>query len=171
MYDSWVRSLDAVPGSEVSDREQREIARDLEYMLADFWFDVDTNYGRNASGFYTNDGVFQASKEIYRGREMIAAFYKYREDQGPRVAAHVYSNFRVRIESPTSAVTTWYLTLYAHDGVPVLTAAPPIQIGLSTDFCVKEADGRWRYKKRKFDVWFKGGVPTPQPRFESKSGS
>lgn len=165
MTDNWIRSLDTSAVVDVSELERLAIARDLEMMLADFWYDVDKNYGRNASEFYCDDGVFKASKETYEGLEMIKAFYKYREDQGPRTAAHTFTNFRVKIESPTRAITTWYLVLYAHDGEPVLDTAPPIQIALSTDVCVKEADGKWRYKHRKFENWFKGGVPTPQPVF------
>lgn len=165
MSNNWIRSLDAKSSGDISDVERLLIARELELMLADFWFDVDTNYGRNASEFYCDDGVFKASKETYAGLEMIKAFYKYREDQGPRTAAHTFTNFRVNIESPTRATTTWYLVLYAHDGVPVLEAKAPIQIALSTDTCVKETDGKWRYKHRKFENWFKGGVPTPQPKF------
>lgn len=166
MLNNWTRSLDTEASKDMPDQERHNIVRDLELMLADFWYDVDTNYGRNASEFYTEDGVFEASKQTYTGREMINAFYKYREDQGSRTAAHTFTNFRVNIESPTRATTTWYLILYAHDGEPVLTAAAPIQIGVSTDLCVKDADGMWRYKHRKFNVWFKGGVPTPQPKLD-----
>jgi hypothetical protein len=143
--------------------ERLRITRELEMLLADFWHDVDTNWGRNAGNFYTEDGIFEASSQIYRGRAKIQEFYNYRLNQGPRVAAHAITNFRATPESPTRAVTTWYLVLYAHDGKPVLPTAPPIQIGLTTDICVKEEDGKWRYKHRKFDVWFKGGVPTPSP--------
>lgn len=163
MSDNWNRSVAVGGNADIAIDEQLKIGRELELMLADFWYDVDTNYGRLVSDYYTEDGVFETSSQIYRGREMIRGFYQYREDQGPRVAAHAVSNFRVKIISPTEAITTWYLTLYAHDGEPVLTAAAPIQIGLSTDVCVKEADGVWRYKHRKFHIWFKGGVPTPNP--------
>lgn len=148
----------------ISDLERLKIRAELEQMLADFWFEVDVNHGRDAASFYTEDGVFEASTHTYSGRPVIERFYQYRQDRGPRVAVHVVSNFRAEILSPTRAVTTWYLTLYADDGVPVLMTAPPIQIALSTDTCVKEADGKWRIERRKFDVWFKGGVPTTSPK-------
>lgn len=143
--------------------ERLNIGRELEQMLSDFWFDVDTAGGRRAADFYTEDGVFVTSARTYRGRDRIRQFYEYRENRGPRTAAHTFSNFRLARVSRDHAVTTWYLVLYADDGAPVLDAAPPIQIGLSTDECVRGTDGHWRYRHRRFDVWFKGGVPTPSP--------
>jgi hypothetical protein len=76
---------------------------------------------------------------------------------------HAFNNFRVVLESPTKATSTWYLMLYAHDGNPIHETAPPIQIALMTDTCVKGDDGKWRYSYRKFETWFEGGVPTTSP--------
>ncbi len=140
--------------------ERLRITRELEIQLADFWHDVDTNWGRQAAEFYTEDGVFEASEQIYVGREKIREFYEYRITRGARVAAHTIANFRAVPQSPTEAVSTWYLLLYAHDGEPVQLSAPPIQIALATDHSVRCEDGQWRYKHRKFESWFKGGVPT-----------
>lgn len=144
----------------LSEEERIRITRELELLLMDFWHDVDTNWGRRAGEFYTEDAVFEASEQTYRGRAKIEEFYRYRLGRGPRVAAHAITNFRAVPDSPTTATSTWYLILYAHDGEPVQPSAPPIQIALATDRCVKCEDGRWRYKHRKFEVWFKGGVPT-----------
>jgi len=144
-----------------TDQDDRlNIARELELQLADFWHDVDTNWGRTAADFYTEDGVFEASGATYRGREKIREFYAYRIGRGPRIAAHTFSNFRAEVISATEAKTTWYLLLYAHDGEPVLPSAPPILIALASDHCVRDDDGKWRYKHRKFEAWFKGGVET-----------
>jgi hypothetical protein len=143
------------------DRDERiRITVELEALLADFWHDVDANWGRRAADFFTEDGVFEASERTYAGRDTIERFYGYRRDRGARVAVHAFSNFRVEPKSPTEATSTWYLFLYAADGEPVLPTTPPIQIALATDHCVKCDDGRWRYRHRKFSVWFKGGVPT-----------
>lgn len=140
--------------------ERLTITRELEIQLADFWHDVDQNWGRQAADFFTEDGVFEASEQTYRGREHIRQFYEYRLSRGPRVAVHAFANFRADPRSPTEAVSTWYLILYAHDGEPVQLSAPPIQIALATDHSVKGEDGRWRYRHRKFDSLFKGGVAT-----------
>jgi hypothetical protein len=139
------------------------ITRELEMQLTDFWHEVDTNWGRNAADFYTEDGVFEASAHSYRGRGKIEEFYRFRLNRGPRVAVHAIANFRAVPQDNDNAISTWYLLLYADDGEPILPSAPPIQIAFATDTCVRESDGVWRYKHRKFDVWFKGGVPTTSP--------
>lgn len=142
--------------------ERLRITRELEILLADYWHDVDTNWGRNAGQYYTEDGVFEA-EHSYRGRAKIEEFYRYRESRGARVAVHAITNFRAVPQTPTTAVSTWYMFLYAKDGAPILPSAPPIQIALMTDQCVKGDDGRWRYKHRKFEVLFKGGAPVTNP--------
>jgi hypothetical protein len=140
--------------------DKLKISVELERMLADFWHDVDTNWGRQAADFFTEDGVFEASARTYAGRATIERFYRYRQDRGARVAVHSVANFRAEPIAPDEAVCTWYLILYASDGEPVLPSAPPIQIALATDHCTRGEDGRWRYRHRKFETLFKGGVPT-----------
>jgi hypothetical protein len=140
--------------------------QELEMLLMDYWHDVDTNWGRNAGDYYTDDAVFESTRATYRGKAQSQQFYQYRVDRGPRVAVHSVSNFRVELESPTRATCHWYLLLYAQDGTPILPTNPPIQIAYMTDICVKGEDGRWRYKHRKFDAWFEGGVPTTSPKLD-----
>ena len=42
------------------DQDERiRITVELQALLADFWHDVDTNWGRNAAGFFTEDGVYK----------------------------------------------------------------------------------------------------------------
>lgn len=153
------------------DMDRRTVTRELEMLLADYWHDVDTNWGRNAGSFYTEDAVFEASRSVYRGRAQIQGFYDYRLKRGPRVAMHVVTNFRAVPQSPTRALSTWYLQLFAHDGEPVLASAPPIQISLMTDLCLKGEDGLWRYQHRKFEVWFQGGVPTTSMDVTGQNGA
>jgi hypothetical protein len=148
--------------------ERLRVHRELEMMLMDYWHDVDTNWGRNAGGYYTEDAVFESSRASYHGRHKIEQFYAYRLNRGPRVAVHSVSNFRVELEGANRATCHWYLTLYANDGEPVLPTAPPIQIAHMTDKCVKGEDGRWLYQHRKFETWFEGGVPTTNPNLDDK---
>ena len=132
-------------------------------QLCDYWHDVDTNWGRNAGLYYTEDAVFETKKTNYVGRAKIEEFYRWRLDKGPRVAVHLVNNFRVEFLDESNATSTWYLTLFARDGEPVLPTAPPILICLMTDRNVKGADGRWLCSRRTFDTWFEGGVPTTNP--------
>jgi hypothetical protein len=148
--------------------ERLRVHRELEMMLIDYWHDVDTNWGRNAGQYFTEDGVFESTRASYHGRRKIEQFYQFRVDRGPRVAVHSVSNFRVELDGPNRATCNWFLTLYANDGKPILPTAPPIQIAYMTDICVKGEDGRWRYKHRKFETWFEGGVPTTNPNLDDK---
>jgi hypothetical protein len=141
--------------------------QELEMLLLDYWFDVDTNWGRNAGDYYTDDAVFESTRASYHGKAKIQQFYQFRIDRGPRVAVHSVSNFRVDLHSATEVTCNWFLTLYAMDGKPILPTNPPIQIAFMTDKCVK-IDGRWLCRHRKFETWFEGGVPTTNPNLDDK---
>jgi ketosteroid isomerase-like protein len=147
-------------------QERLKARQELEILLMDYWHDVDTNWGRNAADYYTDDAVFESARASYHGKTKIRQFYQYRIDRGPRVAVHSVTNFRVELESPTRAVCNWFLHLYAQDGKPILPTNPPIQIAHMTDVCVKQPDGRWLYAHRKFETWFEGGVPTTNPNLD-----
>lgn len=146
-------------------RTERLLAtQELYSLLIEYWHDVDTNWGRNAPEYYTEDGVFEGPEATYQGREKIRQFYEWRVKRGKRLAVHAVTNFRVVFESDNRATSTWYMHLYAADGVPVLPTHPPIQIALVTDTCVRDDSGRWLYAHRKFDAWFQGGTPPTNPK-------
>ena len=149
-------------------RERLLVTQELQAMLMEYWHDVDTNWGRNAGDYYTDDAVFEGSQATYRGKAKIQQFYQWRLDRGPRVAVHAVNNFRVTFESDTRAICTWYLFLYAADGKPILPTHPPITISLMTDTCVRGADGKWRYAYRKFQTWFQGGTPATNPNLDDR---
>jgi hypothetical protein len=153
----------------MSDMERLMAKHRIETMLMDYWHDVDTNWGRNAGDYYTDDAVFIGGTATYTGVEQIKAFYQWRIDRGvARQAIHSASNLRVHFESPTQAVSTWYLILYAADGTPPLPTHPPIHMSLVTDHVVKGDDGKWRYKSRKFETWFEGGAKATNPDLSKK---
>ena len=139
------------------------LTHQLHALVVDYWHDVDTNWGRNAPDYYTEDGIFIGSSSSYKGREKIRAFYKWREDRGARTVVHSVHNFQAFFEGPDKALAHWFLMLYAADGKPVLPTNPPIQIALVTDAMVKRADG-WKVASRKFENWFAGGTPTTNPK-------
>jgi hypothetical protein len=135
-----------------------------EYLLAEYWHDVDTNWGRNTPEYYTEDGIFEGPEATYRGRQKIRDFYEWREKRGKRLAVHAVNNFRAVFEDENHATCTWYMLLYAADGDPVLPTHPPIQIALVTDKCVRENSGRWLHAHRKFETRFQGGTPITNPK-------
>lgn len=147
------------------DRTERLLAtQELIETLHEYWHDVDTNWGRRAGEYYTEDAVFEGPEASYHGRAKIEEFYRWREKRGQRTAVHAVSNFRVEFESDSRATSTWYLLLYAADGAPVLPTHPPIQIALVTDKCVKDEAGNWRWSCRRFEALFQGGTPPTNPK-------
>jgi ketosteroid isomerase-like protein len=147
------------------DRTERLLATvELESLLADYWHDVDTNWGRTAHDYYTDDAVFIGPEASYQGKAKIREFYAWREQRGARTVIHAVNNFRAVFGSPTQATCSWYLSLYAADGLPILPTHAPITISMMTDKCIKVADGRWLYTYRRFVTWFQGGTPPTNPK-------
>ncbi len=136
----------------------------LETLLYDYWHDVDTNWGRNIGGYYTDDAVFQGEAASYEGLDKIKAFYAWRVAQGPRVAVHAVNNFRVEITGDKSAKATWYCLLYAHNGERPQVTHPPITISMVFDTYVQADDGRWLCSHRKWETLFQGGAPAHNPK-------
>jgi hypothetical protein len=145
------------------DAEKLVETQRLYSRLCDYWHEVDTNRGRDAASYYTEGAMFVTSKTSYVGRTQIAEFYRWRAQRGPRVAVHLVNNFRAAFHDDNSATTTWYLTLFADDGEPVLPTAPPILVALVTDQNVRDGEGRWFFSSRSFDTLFEGGVPVTNP--------
>jgi hypothetical protein len=139
------------------------LTQQLHALVIDYWHDVDTNWGRNATDYYTEDGVFVGPEASYAGHDKIRAFYKYRQDRGARTVVHSVINFQAWLDAPGEATAHWFLMLYAADGKPPLPTHPPIQIAYMTDKMVARGDG-WLVKRRTFENWFTGGIPTTNPK-------
>ena len=144
--------------------ERLLVIQELSALLHEYWHDVDTNWGRNAPDYYTEDAEFVGPEETYKGRAKIRAFYEWREKRGARTVVHAVTNLRVQFETDDKATCTWYLILYAADGKPVLPTHSPITISLITDKVQREADGRWLCSYRRFETWFQGGIPPTNPK-------
>lgn len=135
--------------------ERLQIIREIEDLLIDYWFDVDTNWGRNAHEFYTEDGEFSTSINTRVGREAIKKFYAGREGRGERVARHLINNHKITIHDRNRVSSVWILSLFAADGVPVLPSKPAIMVADVYDEVVRCDDGRWRYSSRTIRGLFK----------------
>ncbi len=138
------------------------LTQQLYLALVDYWHDVDTNWGRNAADYYTEDALFEAPLASYSGREGVREFYRWREGRGARVAVHAINNFRIEEVDDREVVSTWYLSLYAGDGEPPLPTHAPIQISLMQDRYIREGD-RWLVAHRLFKPLFEGGTAPTNP--------
>jgi hypothetical protein len=144
------------------------LTQELYALVVDYWHDVDTNWGRQAPEYYTEDGEFIGPAASYKGREKIRAFYKWREDRGARTVIHAVANFQVIPESSNRVTCHWFLMLYAADGKPVLPTHPPIQIAYMTDKMVRDGENGWLVESRRFENWFEGGTPATNPNLDEK---
>jgi SnoaL-like domain len=149
-------------------RERLELTQELHALVIDYWHDVDTNWGRNATQYYTPNAEFVGPANSYKGHDKIRAFYKWREDRGARTVVHSVINFQALPEGPDRATCHWVLALYGADGKPPLPTHPPIQIAYMTDRLVRDPSAGWLVEYRKFDAWFEGGTPTTNPNLDGK---
>ena len=140
-------------------RRERAIATaELEMGLADFWHDVDTNWGRHAADYYAPEAVYKSGRLNLEGREEIQKFYSWREDRGARVAVHAFSNFRAEFDDVGGATAHWYMLLWAVDGEAPLESEVPTRISRATEtFRYDEGEGRWLCTRRELVNLFKGG--------------
>ncbi|PKP92173.1 MAG: hypothetical protein CVT77_09820 [Alphaproteobacteria bacterium HGW-Alphaproteobacteria-16] len=140
-------------------RERAAATAELEMGLADFWHDVDTNWGRNAGTYYAPEGVYSSGKLHLEGREAIQGFYSWREDRGERVAVHAYSNFRAEFDNAGGATANWYMLLWAADGAAPQESVAPTRISRATEtFRWDEGEQRWLCTRRELVNLFKGGA-------------
>jgi hypothetical protein len=151
--------------SELKKYTQRElsIAQEIAAMTADYWNDVDCNWGATAHEFFTEDGVFHVDDHEFKGRAGVRDFYGWRKGRGARVARHLVNNLQIDVRDDHHANTTWVLCLYAADGEAPLPSRPPIMIADVHEQCVREADGFWRYKHRRMKAVFVGDTPVTVP--------
>ena len=145
--------------SPMSRRERALATAELEMGLADFWHDVDANWGRNAGAYYSEDAVYASGKLLLEGREAIQGFYSWREGRGERVAVHAFSNFRAEFDDAGGATANWYMLLWAADGGAPRDSDSPTRISRATEtFRWEEAGQRWLCTRRELVNLFKGGA-------------
>jgi len=140
-------------------RQERALATaELEMGLADFWHDVDTNWGRDAGSYYAPEGVYVSGKLNLEGREAIQGFYTWRENRGERVAVHAFSNFRAEFDGTGGATAHWYMLLWGADGPAPHPSEPPTRISRAAEtFRWDETEQRWLCTRRELVNLFKGG--------------
>jgi hypothetical protein len=140
--------------------EEVQLIGALPRLQADYWHEVDHNWGRRSADYYLEDGVFEIGDSRMKGRAAISRFYHWREGRGVRTARHLVTNFRLRSVdvTATEAVFECIMSLHAADGAPVLESRPAVMIADVVDHCVR-VDGLWRYRSHVLRPVFVGGVP------------
>ena len=140
--------------------ERLQILREIEDLSINYWNDVDTNWGKTAHEYYTEDGSYTTSLKTRTGRIAIKDFYDSRENRGDRVARHFINNHKITIHDRNRVSAVWILSLFAADGKPVLPSRPAIMIADVHDEILRGKDGRWLYKSRTIKALFRDETPT-----------
>jgi hypothetical protein len=136
----------------------------LTALEVDYWCEVDHNWGRHAHQYYADSGIFEIGDKKMLGPDAVAAFYRWRESRGDRVARHVVTNFRLGANDRKRAKFECILCLYASDGRPVLPSRPAIMIADIVSECELGQDGRWRYLSHALVPIFESGEPATIPK-------
>ena len=71
--------------------ERLQIIREIEELSIDYWHDADTNWGRNAHEYYTEDGSYTTSLQTRTGR---AAHSRRHRDGSIRNAIPTWRRWR-----------------------------------------------------------------------------
>lgn len=145
------------------------IAHEIQERLLDYWREVDENGGRQAGSYWTEDAVWEAPARTFKGRADIQSFFDWRLTRGDRLAFHMVANLKTVVESATRASSTWYLLLYAADGVPVQPSASPTQVAAIDDRWTRSGEGPWLCAHRKFKVLFESGGALAGPAAKPQS--
>jgi hypothetical protein len=147
----------------MADRDVLDLNAELALLLAEYWYEVDVNLGRDAARYYTDDAEFHGPQASYIGPAKIQQFYDWRIAQGPRLAVHSFTNLRAWYTGAGSVAATYYMSIYAANGVKVLPSKPPITISLLTERYRRGPQGQWLCSYRRFETLFEGDTPVTNP--------
>ncbi|MBT2186341.1 nuclear transport factor 2 family protein [Sphingobium nicotianae] len=150
----------------MADQDVLKLNAELSLLLADYWHEVDFNMGRDAARYYTDDAEFHGPAASYIGPAKIQQFYDWRIAQGPRLANHCFTNLRARYTGPDSSEATYYMYIYAANGVKPLPTHPPITVSLLTERFRRGSGGEWLCSYRRFETLFEGGTPATNPNLD-----
>lgn len=155
----------------MADQDVLKLNVELSLLLADYWHEVDSNMGRDARRYYTEDAEFHGPAASYIGAGKIQQFYDWRIAQGPRLAVHSFTNLRARYTGPDTCEATYYMMIYAANGEKPLPTHPPITISLLTERFKRGITGAWLCSYRQFVTLFEGGTPATNPNLDDVTAS
>lgn len=155
----------------MADQDVLKLNAELALLLADYWYEVDFNLGRDAALYYTQDAEFHGPAASYIGPAKIQQFYDWRIAQGPRLANHCFTNLRARYTGADNCEASYYMYIYAANGVKPLPTHPPITVSLLTERFRRGPDGAWLCSYRRFETLFEGGTPATNPNLDDVPAS
>jgi hypothetical protein len=90
----------------------------LNRLIANYWADVDENWGRQAHAFYLREAVYAVGDNRFEEEENIRAYYTRRRELGDATTRHLVSNTRVFRYDAHRARATGVMSLHRARVVP-----------------------------------------------------
>lgn len=134
-------------------RETLAIVTELQQMLFDFGYEIDANQGRDITGFYAKDGVWELGSQTITGHAALREFYRdfhervaREQKDGKRQLLHAFTNVRVTVNDDlVRAVIDFFNLNFSAEGArPVAAPIMPNMIVECRMECRREADSIWR---------------------------
>ena len=125
---------------------------ELQQMLYDLGYEIDTNTGRAIVQFYCPDGAFVVGEHRYQGHAQLEAFYAAERERiattlqdGERQLLHAFVNPRIFVHDESSAtIKCFNLNFSAPGARPVAGPIAPNLVVECELKCRREDDGHWR---------------------------
>lgn len=135
--------------------DHHNVWQELWALECRYWHDVDSNTGREAHTFYSDDATFDIGTpdNRFEGRAAIKGFYDRRRAVGIRTTRHIVTNFDLIERGATSATSRSIMSLIGADGAPPQPSRPAILIAESTNRYLR-LNGGWLVQARIFQNLF-----------------
>ncbi len=121
--------------------------QDIQALSAEFAYRIDQGDMETTADLFAVDGVYGRRGETSSvGREAIRSVYRALKANNVNTTRHLFSNFRITLESPTRASGSCSMVMYAGAG----ELPQPVKPVLVQDFhdAYVKVDGRWLFQSR-----------------------
>jgi hypothetical protein len=102
--------------SEREDADTLVAGQACEQLFSDFHCHIDDGHATRAAELFNPNAVLEVRGERYDGIEAITGFLRAREAMRTRHTRHLGTDFRFRLDSPTTAHATARLLLFERNG-------------------------------------------------------
>lgn len=134
----------------------------IEDLNAAFAYHLDHNEVGPLTALFTDDAIYTHGSRRSEGREEIAAFFRSRTAVGPRTARHLFSGLLIAFDGDDQARGTSVCLTFAHNGLPPVSDCAPFLVADFIDSYRREADGKWRIRRRHIEPVFRNpAIPPP----------
>jgi len=134
--------------SQLDDLEKLKIRVALEDLNTAFCYHLDHNDPDALLALFADDVYYTHGARVSHGKAELEKVFRGRSAAQVRTSRHMYSGFKLTIESATRARGTSVCMTFGAYGEPPLSPAIPTLVADFVDAYERGSDGRWRFKER-----------------------